>query len=132
MANLKCVVVTPEQTVLEAEAEFVALPLYDGEIGIAPGRGAMIGRLGFGEMRLRRGGDVERWYVDGGFVQVSKDVISVLTAKAIVAKEVDEQAARTQIEAAMKKPIHTPELLEIRERALAQGRAQVRVAQKAK
>lgn len=32
--QLKCVVVTPERTVLDEQAEFVALPLYDGEIGI--------------------------------------------------------------------------------------------------
>ncbi|MFO0869381.1 MAG: ATP synthase F1 subunit epsilon [Pirellulales bacterium] len=130
MAQLQCIVVTPEQTVLEAEAEFIALPLYDGEIGVAPGRSPLIGRLGFGEMRLRRGGDVERYYVDGGFVQIAKDVVSVLTSRAIPAGKINEEAARGQIESALKKPIHTPELLEIRDRALAQARAQLRVSQK--
>ena len=48
---LRCIVVTPEETVLEGEASFVALPLFDGEIGIARGHSPMIGRLGFGEMR---------------------------------------------------------------------------------
>ena len=33
--EIKCVVVTPEKVVLEKDAEFVALPLYDGEYGIA-------------------------------------------------------------------------------------------------
>ena len=48
MAELSCLVVTPERTVLEAEADFIALPLFDGEIGIAPGRSPLIGRLGYG------------------------------------------------------------------------------------
>ena len=34
---LRCVVVTPEATILDRPAEFVALPLYDGEIGIGRG-----------------------------------------------------------------------------------------------
>ena len=36
MAELTCTVVTPEQTALETKADFVALPLFDGEIGIWP------------------------------------------------------------------------------------------------
>ena len=30
---LKCVVVTPERAVLDEPADFVALPMYDGELG---------------------------------------------------------------------------------------------------
>ena len=33
--TLTCIVVTPEETALEEQAEFVAMPLFDGEIGIA-------------------------------------------------------------------------------------------------
>lgn len=132
MAQLQCVVVTPEQTVLDTEAEFVALPLFDGEIGIAPGRGPLIGRLGYGEMRLRRGAEVERYYLDGGFVQVAKNVISILTNRAIPGARINEEAARSQIDGALKKPITTPELLDIRDRSIAQGRAQLRVAKRSK
>ena len=65
--KLHCVVVTPEATVLDAEADFVALPLYDGEAGILPGRAPLIGRLGYGELRVREGGQERHYYVDGGF-----------------------------------------------------------------
>ena len=73
---LQCVVVTPEETVLECEADFVALPLFDGEVGIAPLHSPMIGRLGFGEMRIRSGSETTRYYVDGGFVQVADNLRS--------------------------------------------------------
>ena len=72
MAQLQCIVVTPEATVRDEPADFVALPLYDGEVGIAPGRSPMIGRLGYGEMRIKQGGQTSRYYVDGGFAQVFK------------------------------------------------------------
>ena len=32
---LRVIVVTPEETVLDIAADFVALPLFDGEVGIA-------------------------------------------------------------------------------------------------
>ena len=36
--KLQCVVVTPEKTLLDEWVDFVALPLYDGELGVLPGR----------------------------------------------------------------------------------------------
>lgn len=128
MAQLNCIVVTPEQTALDQKAEAVVLPLYDGEIGILPGHSPMIGRLGFGELRIRVDGQDRRYYVDGGFAQVANDVVSVLTNRAVPADRVDEKAAQDQLSAALRRPIATPELLDIRDRLIDQARAQIRVA----
>jgi F-type H+-transporting ATPase subunit epsilon len=128
MPQITCVVVTPEQMALEEKADFVTLPLYDGEIGIAPGHSPMIGRLGYGEMRLKTQTLERRFYVDGGFVQVADDVISVLTNRAIAAEKIDTAAAKRQLDEALQRPINTPELLEIRDRLVSQARAQLQVA----
>jgi F-type H+-transporting ATPase subunit epsilon len=128
MTVLNCIVVTPEKTALEQKADFVALPLFDGEVGIAPGRAPMIGRLGFGEMRIRVGEKVLRYYVDGGFVQVTGDVVSVLTNRAMPADQVDGDAARKHLQQALQRPISTPELEQQRDRAVAQARAQIWVS----
>ena len=125
---LQVVVVTPEQTALEQEAEFVALPLYDGEIGIAPDHSPLIGRLGYGEMRIKTSGKTLHYYIDGGFVQVVDNVVSVLTNRAVPASKLDIAIAQAQLSAAMSQPVNTPELLAIRERAVAQARAQIHVA----
>ena len=48
MANaLKCVIVTPEKAVLDEAAEFIVVPMSDGELGVAENRLPLIGRLGF-------------------------------------------------------------------------------------
>ena len=130
MAQLNCIVVTPEQTAVEEKADFVALPLYDGEIGILPGHSPMIGRLGYGEMRIRSQGHEKKYYIDGGFVQVANDVVSVLTDRAVPAERVDEKAAQQQLASAMERPIHTPELLALRDRLVGQARAQIHVARR--
>ena len=131
MAELNCIVVTPEKTTLEAKATFVALPLYDGELGVAPGHSPMIGRLGYGEMRLTEAGKTSHYYIDGGFVQVADNVVSVLTNRALPAGAVNAEAAQKQLTEAMKRPANTDELLAIRERLVKQARAQLHVARRA-
>ena len=132
MAEMQCIVVTPETTVLDATAEFIALPLYDGEIGIAPKHSPMIGRLGYGEMRLVKDHQTSRYYVDGGFVQVADDVISVLTNRAIPAKDIDTRVAEENLASARARLANTDELLAIRDRLVEQARAQIRVAHRAR
>jgi F-type H+-transporting ATPase subunit epsilon len=132
MPELRCTIVTPEQTVRDSPAEFVAVTLFDGELGIAPGHAPLVGRLGYGEMRITIDGRIERYYVEGGFVEVVGDVVSVLTTRAVPAERIDEAVAQEQLEAAQSRGAKTPELVEIRDRAAAQGRAQVRVARRAR
>jgi F-type H+-transporting ATPase subunit epsilon len=129
--TLQCIVVTPETTVLDTPAEFVALPLFDGEAGIAPGRAPLIGRLGYGELRVRTGGNTRRYYVDGGFVQVADNVVSVLTNRAIPAEKVDTAAASEQLSAALARHAAGREEMAIRERQVSQARGQLRVAARA-
>ncbi len=129
---LTCTVVTPEQTALETQADFVALPLFDGEIGIAPNHSPLIGRLGYGEMRIKTGGQTQVLYVDGGFVQVENNVVAVLTNRAVPAARLDSAAAEAQLQSATQRLPNTPELFEIRDRQIAQARAQIRTARRAR
>jgi F-type H+-transporting ATPase subunit epsilon len=130
MPAIQVIVVTPEKTALEEQVDSVVLPLFDGEKGVAPSHAPMIGRLGYGELRLKTGDRVSRYYVDGGFVQVADNVVSVLTNLAKPAAEVDATAARQDLEAAEKNTANSPELFEIRDRKVAQARAKLRVARK--
>ena len=131
MAGLQIVVVTPEQTALDQKCDYVALPLYDGEAGILPGRAPMIGRLAFGEMRVKTGDKVERYYVDGGFVQVDDNVVSVLTSRAIPPSQIDLDAAKEQLEEARKMKTPNDDAIAARERTADQARAQIRSGEKA-
>ncbi len=79
--KLQCVVVTPEKAVFDEPADMVILPMIDGELGVQPGRAALVGRLGKGQLRLKRGTDTRIWQIEGGFAQVRSDVVTVLTTK---------------------------------------------------
>ena len=92
-ATLKCVVVTPEKAILDEPAEFVVVPMSDGELGIAHDRLPLIGRLGFGELRITHGKQTLHFFVDGGFVQVRDNVVTVLTSKAVPVQDIKIAAA---------------------------------------
>jgi F-type H+-transporting ATPase subunit epsilon len=115
--TLKCVVVTPERAVLDQAADFVALPMFDGELGVLPGRSPLIGRLGIGELRVKHGGTVTQLFIDGGFAQVRANVVTVLTPSAQTAAEIKPDAVREALHAAEATKATTPEQLESRSKA---------------
>jgi F-type H+-transporting ATPase subunit epsilon len=127
-STLHVVIVTPEATVVDTSADFVALPLIDGEYGIAPLHSPMIGRLGYGELRIRSGGRELRYYADGGFVQVNSNFVSVLTNRAIPTEALDSAVAAEQLRTAIGRKAAGAEELAIRGRLISQARGQLRVA----
>ena len=84
-ATLKVAIISPERTVYEGEAEMVVAPAWDGEVGVLRGHAPMLVLLGDGEMRVTRGGTVERFRVSGGFMQVADDNVTVLSESATTA-----------------------------------------------
>jgi F-type H+-transporting ATPase subunit epsilon len=127
---LQCVVVTPERALLDETVDFVVLPMYDGELGVLPGRAPLIGRLGYGELRIQRGGETRRYYVDGGFAQVRANTVTVLTARALKADEINETAAQQALQSAQA-AAPTAEAREAHYKAQERARAQLRVKQHA-
>jgi F-type H+-transporting ATPase subunit epsilon len=128
MAPLKCVVVTPEKAVLDESADFVVVPMIDGELGVGPNRLPLIGRLGFGELRLAQGGNVKHYYVDGGFVQIRGNVVTVLTSKAMDIREIKVADA----EAVLRSPATdlAPAAQEARDKTQQRARVQLCLARR--
>ena len=125
--RIECVVVTPERTLFDEVVDFVALPLYDGELGVLPGRTPAIGRLGYGELRTRDGGETRRYFVDGGFAQIRDDVVTVLTNRAIPAQKIDTAAAARELQSAQAR-MATSDLDQAEKaKAVARARAQIQV-----
>jgi F-type H+-transporting ATPase subunit epsilon len=126
-SSLRCVIVTPERAVLDETCDFIAVPMFDGELGVAPGRLPLIGRLGFGELRIKKRGITARYYVDGGFVQIRQNAVTVLTQKAIKGEEIQIPAAEAALKAAQT-PAADAGTQEARLKAQQRARAQIRVA----
>lgn len=117
-------VVTPEREVLAADARFVALPAFDGEMGILPRRAALLVQLGSGKLRVEETGGAERvLFVSGGFAQMVDDRLTVLTEEASELSAVTAAAAQESLAAARALPSAGDEGWRKKQRALDRARA---------
>lgn len=89
-------VVTPEQPVFEGEADAVVVPAHDGEVGILPRHARFLASLGLGELRITSSGSVQRFFLEGGFVQVSGRQVTVLCNRAVALETLDVSAAEAE------------------------------------
>jgi len=124
-------VVTPERAVFDEPADFIALPLYDGELGVLPGRAPLVARLGYGLLRVQRAGSERFFYIDGGFVEVADSAVSVLTPAAIPPHQIDVAAARSRLEEALRRRPSSPAEFADRDLQLTRARAQLAAARHA-
>ncbi|MSR58577.1 MAG: F0F1 ATP synthase subunit epsilon [Planctomycetaceae bacterium] len=104
---LRLVLVTPETTLLDEAVESLQFPLYDGQIGILPGRAPLVGRLGTGELLIRTPSTTRSYFIDGGFVQVKSGVVSLLTNAAVVAGSLNASQAEAELQAAQQRVPHS-------------------------
>ena len=84
MANqLHVELVSVEEKVWTGEAEMLVARTTEGELGILPGHIPLLGQLEApSEVKVKHDGDEWAWTIDGGFLSVTKDGVSVLAESA--------------------------------------------------
>jgi len=88
-------VVSAEASIFSGEAEFDVLPGVMGELGIFPKHTPLITQIKAGAVRIKVPGQSEEQvvFVQGGFLEVQPDIVTVLSDTAIRAKDLDEAKA---------------------------------------
>ena len=81
-AKLKVAIVSPERTLFDGPAEMVVVPAWDGELGILRGHAPMLALIGSGTLRVTAGSAESRFQVEGGFLQVADNVVTILSEHA--------------------------------------------------
>ncbi len=129
---MKCVAVTPEKTFIDQDVIFVVVPLYDGEFGIGNNHAPTVGRIGAGEMRLTfEDGSTANWYVEGGFVEIANNTISLFANSACQLKDLSVSDAQKFLSESLQRPSSSLELAEMKADAVMSARARLRAARKA-
>jgi len=103
--KLKLIVVTPETTVVDAEADEVQLPGELGYLGILPGHAPLITLLKAGVLSYKSGGAETRFAFSTGFAEIVNDKVTVLADLAEGKAQIDSGQAerdRTRAEEALK------------------------------
>lgn len=102
---LQVTVVTPEKTLLETQADEVIVPTVTGEIAILPSHVPLFTQLAEGEIIIRSQGKDEHLVGVGGFLEVSKDHVTILADYAVHGKDISTvkaEEAKSRAEKAMK------------------------------
>ena len=88
-------VVSLEASVFSGDAEFVVLPGVMGELGVYPKHTPLITQIQPGQVRIKVPGQEEEQivFVQGGFLEVQPNVVTVLSDTAIRARDLDEAKA---------------------------------------
>lgn len=129
--QLRLVLVTPEKTLLDQPVDELRFPLYDGQMGVLPGRAPLVGRLGVGELHFEEaGGGQHSYFIDGGFVQVKGEAVTILTNRAIPVENLSRQQAEEQLRQAMLRPAHNDVEIEARLRDEQRSREMIALARK--
>jgi F-type H+-transporting ATPase subunit epsilon len=101
MKTIKVSVVTPDGPVYDAEVEMVSTKAKSGELGIMAGHIPMVAPLQIGSVRLKNEGRTDLIAVNGGFLEVRPDVVTILAQTAERAETIDlarAQAAKARAE----------------------------------
>jgi len=88
-------VVSLEASVFSGDAEFVVLPGIMGELGVYPKHTPLITQIQPGQVRIKVPGQEEEQivFVQGGFLEIQPNVVTVLSDTAIRARDLDEAKA---------------------------------------
>ncbi len=101
--TFQCRLITPEAQVLDEPVEQVIVPAWDGLFGVLADRAPVVARLGMGELRLdfadgaKGKGGARSFFVDGGFVQMVGNRLTVLAAHAKAVEEITESDAKAEL-----------------------------------
>ena len=71
-------VVTTEETVFSGEVDIVVAPGSEGMLGILPRHTSLLTDIKAGTITIRNGADESTIDVNGGFLEVMDDVVTVL------------------------------------------------------
>jgi F-type H+-transporting ATPase subunit epsilon len=108
-------VVSAEESIYSGEAEFVVLPGVAGELGIYPRHTPLLTQIKPGAVRIKVPNEAEETlvFVQGGFLEVQPNVVTVLADTAIRAHDLDEAKAleaKAKAEDAMRSKLSAEEI----------------------
>ncbi len=93
-------IVTPRAQLLDEQVSQVTAPGSRGEFGVLPNHAALLTSLEPGVLVYQSGKVTEKVAVRGGFAEVLDNVMTVLADEAIPGREIDQAAARVDLQAA--------------------------------
>lgn len=101
--TFQCRLITPTAKVLDEPVKYASVPAWDGLFGVLPNRGAIVAKLGLGELRLdfpdtaQAAGGSRSFLVEDGFVQMVNNRLTILASRAIPTETISLSDAQAEV-----------------------------------
>ncbi len=100
-AGLRVELVAADRTVWSGSATMVIARTVEGDVGVLQGHAPLLSLLTDAVVEITgEGGEVVVAAVDGGFLSVANNRVSILSERAILAEEIKVDEARTELDEA--------------------------------
>ncbi|MBE7412135.1 MAG: ATP synthase F1 subunit epsilon [Leptospiraceae bacterium] len=119
--KISLTVISPEKILYTGEANSLKIPGIDGYFGVLPNHASMISELDIGIMEVNSSDQKIQMVIEGGFVEVKTNLVSVLTGGGDLRERIDLHKAKSDLEKWEKAPMSP-------ERSLALKKAKTRIA----
>ena len=95
--------VSPERRLARAKVAMVVVPGAEGDFGVLPGHAPMMSTIRPGAIHIHDsdgGPATQRFFIDGGFAEVTETGLTILAEKATPVAEIDVTVVASQLAAA--------------------------------
>jgi F-type H+-transporting ATPase subunit epsilon len=75
---MRVLVISPDASMFDGDADSVVVPIYDGQMGILPGHAPFMAPLGKGLLTVTHQGKAQKFTVAGGLLQVVDNTVRVV------------------------------------------------------
>ena len=79
---MRVIVISPETSLYDGEADALVVPAHDGQVGILPHHAPFMTLLGSGDLTVQQAAETRKFHVSGGFLQVVGDVVRIVAEHA--------------------------------------------------
>ena len=109
--QMKLQIITPTRTVLDVDVETVILATKEGEMGVWYDHEPVVTLLDYKDVVYTENGEKKRATTFGGFAEVTKDKIMILTDASELQDEIDiERAEKAKARAEKRLEANSPDL----------------------
>ncbi len=93
--------VAPEKLIYSDDIEFVVVPGAEGDFGVLPGHALLLSSVRPGTIEIYENDKPkERFFVSGGFAEVTPELCTVLSTESVNLAEIDDGEARKRLDIA--------------------------------
>ncbi|WP_061223547.1 ATP synthase F1 subunit epsilon [Leptospira weilii] len=100
--KLNVSVISPEKILYKGEVDSLVVPGSEGFFGILPNHAPLVATLGIGILEIRKGEKLKVLSVEGGFIEVKENFISILTDHGALKDDIDLEAEKKALAEAEK------------------------------